>query len=121
MGDVMMQGDVEGECLAEGLQDLRDMGFGDEVLSRQVLSRCQGNVKVAVKRLMQLERRGGQECSLASLLSYGAVQRLKGDGVSNEAMDAIMAIEVEEVTKVSVAVGNLLQFFKAVALKEPPS
>jgi len=61
--------------------------------------------------------------SLASLLSYGAVRRLKGDGgkVSSEAMDAIMAIDVAEVSAVSAAVGDLLQWVMAIALKEPPS
>merc|ERR1711988_903246 len=84
-----------------------------------VLARCEGDVKAAVKRLVQLERRGVRH--RGAMLTYGGVTAFKASAISDEAMDRIVSIDTAEIKSKSAAAEGLLSWLQAVALKDPPS
>merc|ERR1711998_550491 len=75
---------------AAEVQDLYDMGFEDCRLSREVLAFSKGDIKAAVKRLMQLERRGVRHKRAA--LTYKDVKGFKGKTNTKKAKEGTMAI-----------------------------
>lgn len=104
---------------AAEVQDLYDMGFEDRRLSREVLAFSKGDIKAAVKRLMQLERRGVRHKRAA--LTYKDVKGFKGSAISDDAMEGIMAINTLELSLKSAAAGRFVGWLWDVALQDPPS